>query len=176
LKIEAVLKPCGFSAQTISFELASIYILYWAHPRLRRGPGFPLQFLSPPAAGFRYFRSNPLRFAVGYIGNKTPSPAWYIPSLKRYKSCLPRGRAALHGGGRYFTKFLKNFIFPLDLTFTLTFKIKSPYRIPDEQGRPKMNTGGMNSITSDVSPKLIGFGGSLSLTRSVQKNEVQLFG
>jgi hypothetical protein len=26
-----------------------------------RKPGFPLQFLSPPAAGFRYFRCNPLR-------------------------------------------------------------------------------------------------------------------
>jgi hypothetical protein len=28
------------------------------------GPGYPLQFLSPPAAGFRYFRSYPLRGSV----------------------------------------------------------------------------------------------------------------
>ena len=38
------------------------------------GPGYPLQFLSPPVAGFRYFRFYPLRFAVRYRlsqGNKT---------------------------------------------------------------------------------------------------------
>jgi hypothetical protein len=30
----------------------------------RAGPGYPLQFLSPPAAGLRDFRFYPLRFAV----------------------------------------------------------------------------------------------------------------
>jgi hypothetical protein len=42
-------------------------VLFRAHfrtaavPAAVRKPGFPLQFLSPPAAGFRYFRFNPLR-------------------------------------------------------------------------------------------------------------------
>jgi hypothetical protein len=37
----------------------------WAHSRLRREPGYPLQFLSPPAAGLRDFRFYPLRVAKG---------------------------------------------------------------------------------------------------------------
>jgi hypothetical protein len=31
------------------------------------GPGYPLQFLSPPTAGLRYFRFYPLRFPCGSL-------------------------------------------------------------------------------------------------------------
>jgi hypothetical protein len=39
------------------------FVLEFGRIQPAAGPGYPLQFLNPPAAGFRYFRFYPLRFA-----------------------------------------------------------------------------------------------------------------